>query len=150
MIDVLIAVHEFAFALPLLTGLVRELRRSPESLRDVSVSLDRLADVLLKAGQADVEIDGARKTPLDLYRESLGLSQQIVSEFGRSPESLHDLIVSFSRLAMMAFGQEDAEAGGAHLKRCFAILEEIEARGWQDAQTGQFRRALEAFADGLG
>jgi len=102
-----------------------------------------------RVGQADVELDGERQTPLALYLQSLGLSQQIVSEFGRSPQSLHDLIVSFHRLAMVAFGELDAEAGREHLDRCFELLEEIENRGWQDARTRQFRQALEAVAAGL-
>jgi hypothetical protein len=97
-----------------------------------------------------VEIDGARKTPLALYRESLGLSQQIVTEFGRSPQSLHDLIASYSRLAMMALNENEAEAGKVHLRQCFEILREIEHRGWEDARTGQYRQGLKAIATAIG
>ena len=63
---------------------------SPESLRDVSVSLDNVGKVAQQQGRwGDAQ---------HAYEESLQLSRRLAALLGDSPESLRDLCVSLSKL----------------------------------------------------
>ncbi|MDR3690859.1 MAG: toll/interleukin-1 receptor domain-containing protein [Fimbriimonas sp.] len=67
--------------------------RSPEALRDVSVSLNKVADV-----EASL---GLREEALGRYRESLDIRREVLSTYGRSPEALRDVSISCGRVASM-------------------------------------------------
>ena len=70
------------------------LRRSPytpESLRDLSISLDNVAGIQQQRGQLD--------EALDAYTESLTLRRRIRTTYGDTPESLRDLSVSLDNVA---------------------------------------------------
>ena len=88
--------HEVALeAATALVELHRELvRRSPDSptaLRDLSVSLNKLANIQRDRGQLD--------DALTAYTESLHLSRRIQSTYGDTPQSLRDLSVSLDNVA---------------------------------------------------
>ncbi|MGH3830850.1 MAG: hypothetical protein ACRDRS_10455, partial [Pseudonocardiaceae bacterium] len=78
-----------------LVELHRELaRRSPDSptaLRDLSVSLDKVAGIQQERGQLD--------DALTAYTESLHLRRRILTTYGDTPQSLRDLSVSLDNVA---------------------------------------------------
>ncbi len=84
--------------------ILKEFGESPQSLRDVSVSLDRVADVELALGN--------REEALKRYTESLGFCKRIRDEFGESPESLRDVSVSLAKLALLHMEGDSTIAGG--------------------------------------
>ena len=86
---------------------------SPQSLRDVSVSLNNVGDVELE--------EGDRAAALDKYQRSLQLAEQIVKQFGASPESLEDWALSLYRVG--------------RILEAIAQLEEIVAHGWGSPRT---------------
>jgi len=77
-----------------MTGVARRLLseygESPERLRDVSVSLDRVGDVRRELG----DLTGAGES----YAESLEVSRRLLSEYGESPERLRDVSVSLNKV----------------------------------------------------
>jgi tetratricopeptide (TPR) repeat protein len=88
--------HEIALdAAAALVDLHRELvRRSPDSpttLRDLSVSLNKVAGIQQERGQLD--------DALTAYTESLTLRRRILTTYGDTPQSLRDLSVSLNKVA---------------------------------------------------
>lgn len=67
---------------------------TPETLRDLSVSLDKVGDVARDLG----DLDAARA----VYEESLALRQQLRSALGDTPQALRDLSVSQQKIADLA------------------------------------------------
>ena len=84
--------------------LFRSFGKTPESLRDLSVALDRVGDVWA----AQLQWQDA----LACYQESLQVRRQIVAEFGETPESLRDLLVSHAKMAQALSGMDN------HLLAC--------------------------------
>ena len=124
-------------------SIVTEFGRSPESLRDVSVSLDNVADAMRGVGIAELTIDGASRDALSLYRESLDVSRSIVTEFGRSPQSLHDLFISYSRMILIFGEAGDPVALNEFLTNARQVLDEIHECSWENMQTQQFEEWLD-------
>ena len=73
---------------------------TPQTLRDLSVSLDRLGDAERERGRAEAAIEA--------YRESLDLRRQLRESLGDTPQTLRDLSVSLERL-----GDAERERGRA-------------------------------------
>ncbi|TWT39334.1 ATP-binding protein [Blastopirellula retiformator] len=136
-------------SLGLCRGIVTEFGRSPQSLRDVSVSLDKTADMMRALGLGTLEIAGETYQAIDLYVESLGLRRGIVTEFGRSPESLRDIFVSQSRFVVLAIADEQPNGAIEPLRECLKILDEIEARGWADSRTVADRNWADSMVNAL-
>ena len=63
---------------------------TPESLRDLSISLDRVGDVRRAAG----ELASATVA----YEESLALRRRLVDAYGETPRSLRDLSISLDKV----------------------------------------------------
>ena len=63
---------------------------APQSLRDVSVSLDRLGDVRREAGDLTAATI--------VFEESLALDRRVLDAYGEMPQALRDLSVSLDRL----------------------------------------------------
>ena len=79
---------------------------TPQSLRDLSVSLDNLGDVRREAG--DPEATAA-------YQESLQIRRRLLDLYGETPQSLRDLSVSLNKLGDVRGGAGDlAEATAAY------------------------------------
>ena len=70
--------------------LIERVGETPESLRDLSVSLNNVG----KTSQFLGEFESARK----LYEESLKISRQLIERVGETPESLRDLSVSLDNV----------------------------------------------------
>ena len=66
---------------------------TPWSLRDLSVSLNKVGDVRRAAG----ELGSARAA----YEESLALDRRLVDAYGETPQSLRDLSISLGRVGAM-------------------------------------------------
>ncbi|MGH3822516.1 MAG: hypothetical protein ACRDRA_06710, partial [Pseudonocardiaceae bacterium] len=64
---------------------------SPIALRDLSVSLNKVANIQRERG----ELDDA----LSAYTQSLDLSQRILTSYGETPQSLRDLSISLDNVA---------------------------------------------------
>jgi tetratricopeptide (TPR) repeat protein len=98
--------HEVALeAAAALVELHRErVRRSPDSptvLRDLSVSLDKVADIQRERGQLE--------DALTAYTESLTLARRIQTTYGDTPQSLRDLSISLDNVANI---QRQLDDGG--------------------------------------
>ena len=126
LLDTLSRAPDRDIALDAATALVdvrRELMRrhpdTPEALRDLSVSLDKVAGIQQRRGQLD--------EALDAYTESLTLSRRIRATYGDTPESLRDLSVSLDNVAgiQQQRGQLD-EALDAYTDalRWYSVLDE--------------------------
>ena len=133
---------------------------SPQLLRDLSISLERLGDAQFEVGQGG--------QALEAYRESLGLRQQLREVLGDSPQVLRDLSVSLNKLgdAQREAGQ-DAQALEAYresleLKRQLRealgdspqMLRDLSVSlnklGDAQLEAGQGAQALEAYRESLG
>jgi tetratricopeptide (TPR) repeat protein len=64
---------------------------SPDALRGLSVSLDKVADIEEQRGQLD--------DALTNYTESLNLARQLLAHYGDTPQTLRDLSVSLNNVA---------------------------------------------------
>ena len=100
--------------------IVNHFGETPESLRDLSVSLDRVGDVEL--------VEGRREEALSAYRRSLEISERIVSHFGETPESLSDVVVSRFKMS-----QAETEQALQHLTAARVALVSLNKRGWTSA-----------------
>jgi len=78
---------------------------SAQAARDVSVSLDRLADFLARRGQA-----GDAEQALGYYERSLAVSEQLQAANPQSAQAARDVSISLERLAAMAAKTPGAEA----------------------------------------
>ena len=103
---------------------------SAQSLRDLSVSLDKVGDVARDLGQ----LDEARSA----YQESLEISRQLTTLTGNSAQSLRDLSVSVEKVGDVArdLGQLD-EARSAYqesldISRQLSTLDDSSAQSLRD------------------
>ncbi len=71
-------------------ALIDKSGKTPERLRDLSVSMDRLGDVIQALGR----LDEAQQA----YRESEKLDRALINDFGKTPERLRDLSISMNKL----------------------------------------------------
>ena len=87
-------------------GRIEEFGKTPQSLRDLSVSLDNVSDTARALGEQDEARRG--------YEESLAISRKIIEEFGETPESLRDLSVSLNNVSdtARALGELDEARRG--------------------------------------
>ena len=96
---------------------VKERGETPESLRDLSVSLDNVGNTAKALG----DYTEARVH----FTESLQIRQQIVERVGETPESLRDLSVSLSNLGDMARALVDREKAKAYFEEGLAIADTL-------------------------
>ena len=72
-------------------GQIKRIGETPESLRDLSVSLNKVGDTARALG----ELDEARRG----YEESLEIRRKIIERIGETPESLRNLSVSLEKVS---------------------------------------------------
>lgn len=96
--------------------------KTPERLRELSVSISKLGDIALGLGRLD-EAQTA-------YAEGERLSRELIAEFGKAPERLRDLSVSKDRLGNIAkaLGRLD-EAQTAYAEQISIARELLDAYG---------------------
>lgn len=88
----------------LMESWARKLNQSdtPESLRDLSISLDNVGDVAKQQGRwGDAQ---------SAYEESLGIRRRLCAMLGETPEALRDLAVSLSKSGDLCTGQNQLAA----------------------------------------
>ena len=81
---------------------------------------------------------------MSLYRESLDVRRSIVTEFGRSPQSLHDLFISYSRMILIYDEAGDRVFLNEFLTNARQVLDEIHECGWENLQTQQCEEWLDS------
>ncbi len=89
-LDSEIALDAAAALVDLHRELVRRSPDSPPTLRDLSASLDNVADIQQERGQLD--------DALAAYTESLDLSRRIHTTYGDTPQSLRDLSIYLNNI----------------------------------------------------
>ena len=90
---------------------------SPQSLRDVSVSLNKVGDV--------ERAKGKRVAALVKFRKSLQLREQIVEQFGASPESLRDVSISLNKVGDVERAEGNRAAALDKYQRSLQLCEQI-------------------------
>jgi hypothetical protein len=117
--------------------LVGRFGETPERLRDVSVSLDRVGDVAERQG--DLVLAGKH------YGDGLDIARLLVERFGETPERLRDVSLSLDRVGDVAERQGDLVLAGKSLKEGFAVLDRVpeEMRIPFDAEVRESLQRLE-------
>jgi len=75
-------------------GQINDFGQTPERLRDLSVSMNKLGDVARTLGR----LDEAQQA----YRESETVRRALIKDFGQTPERLRDLSVSMEKVGNVA------------------------------------------------
>ncbi|MGH3800906.1 MAG: hypothetical protein ACRDTD_12350 [Pseudonocardiaceae bacterium] len=81
--------------------LVERYPDSPTALRDLSISLNKVAGIQQERGQLD--------DALTAYTESLTLRRRILTDYGETPQSLRDLSISLNKVAGIQQQQEEGQ-----------------------------------------
>ncbi len=119
----------------------RLLRANPESAqaaRDVSVSLERLADFLARRG-----LPGDAEAALGHYQRSLEVSERLLRANPESAQAARDVMVSHFKFFHFHRQRGDETAAMESLAKCFAILDSFAREGRpMDAQMRQLHAQL--------
>ncbi len=91
--------------------------QSPEALRDLSVSLNKVGNIRRALG----DLDAARVS----YEKSLAISEQLVQLTGQSPEALRDLSISLDKVGDIRRALGDLDAARASYEKSLAISEQL-------------------------
>jgi tetratricopeptide (TPR) repeat protein len=108
---------------------------SAQAARDVSVSLERLADFLASRGQP-----GDADLALGHYQRSLEVRERLLAANPDSAQAARDVSVSLERLAdfLASRGQPgDADLALGHYQRCHEVLERLLAANPDSAQASR-------------
>ncbi len=81
---------------------LEEETESPQAMRDLSVSLEKLGNVQRDTGDA--------AAALDAFQQSLKISYRLIEQFGESPQAMRDLLVSLNKLGDVQRNTGDAAA----------------------------------------
>jgi len=117
-----------------------DVTRTPACLRDLCSARSRLANLLVKLGEA--------KKAQVLLVESLDLSKSLVEEFGETPERLRDLMVAQGALGDVLQVLDEPEQASALFQQALNSAEQLVARFGPTAQRcgdvaeGQLRLGL--------
>ena len=90
---------------------------TPEALRDVSVSLNKVGDVELALGERE-----RRWRPT---RRGLEISERLLETFGETPEALRDVSVSLDRIGDVELALGERESALAAYRRGLEIRERL-------------------------
>ncbi len=88
---------------------------TPESLRDLSVSLNNVGNTSVQLG----DLDKGR----DSFEQSLEISRKIVERVGETPESLRDLSVSLDNVGNTSVKLGDLDKGRDSFEQSLEICE---------------------------
>lgn len=70
-------------------------------------------------------------------------------DVGPTPQSLHDLVASHARLALIAIEVHDPAEARQHLAQSTKLLNEVDRLHWTTAKTSAFREGLAALEQTL-
>jgi tetratricopeptide (TPR) repeat protein len=91
--------------------------RTPQALRDLSISLNHVANVLLAEG----ERAGAREK----YEECEAIRRELLDRYGRTPEALRDLSISLDHVADVLLAEGNRAGAREKYEECEAIRREL-------------------------
>ncbi len=97
--------------------LLKKNKETPESLRDLSVSLNNVGKTAVSQGDY-----GEGRV---CFKESLEISRKILTRVGETPESLRDLSVSLDNVGNTAVSQGDYGEGQACFTEGLGIVKEL-------------------------
>jgi hypothetical protein len=100
--------------------IISEFGESPDRLRDVSISLERLGDVKLRVGT-----ESSVGEAFVHYEESLDVRRRIISEFGESPDRLRDVSVSLFRLVSIEDHRENSDGVCIRVSEVIDIMNKL-------------------------
>lgn len=114
----------------------------PQLQRDVSISLNKIADMLLE--------EGNRQAALDNYQKALAIAEKLAVDDPGQRLFQRDVAVSFERIADVLREEGDPQAALDNYQKCLAIAEKLAA---DDPGQPQLHRdvavSLERIADVL-
>jgi tetratricopeptide (TPR) repeat protein len=111
---------------------------SAQAARDVSVSLNKLADFLASRGQP-----GDAEQALGHYQRSLEVAERLLVANPESAQAARDVSVSHFKFFHFHRQRGDEAAAVASLRECFAILDSFARAGRpMDAQMRQLHGQL--------
>ncbi len=113
--------------------------KNTEWQRDVSISLDRIADVLLAQGDA--------ATALGEYRKGLAIRERLAASDPKNTQWQRDVWVSLDRIADVLLAQGDAATALAEYRKGLAIAER---RAASDPKNTEWQRDVAVICFKLG
>ncbi len=115
--------------------LLRDNPQSAQAARDVSVSLNKLADFLASRSQP-----GDAEQALGFYQRALDVREQLLRDNPQSAQAARDVSVSLNKLADFLASRSqpgDAEQALDFYQRCLSILEQLLRDNPQSAQAAR-------------
>ena len=91
---------------------------TPELLRDISISLNKVGDMARAQGEPE--------SAADYYRQSLAIRQQLQQLLGDTPEVLRDISVSLNKVGDMAWAQGEPESAADYYRQSLAIARQLQ------------------------
>jgi tetratricopeptide (TPR) repeat protein len=102
-------------------ALCRERRQSqgetPEALRDLSVSLNKVGDIRRARGELSAAAEA--------HEESLALSRQLREVMGQTPEALRDLSVSLNKVGDIRRARGELSAAAEAYEESLALIRQV-------------------------
>ena len=120
-------------------SVLRQTGETPESLRDLSVSLNNVGKTSVQLG----DFDRGR----DYFEQSLEISRKIVERVGETPESLRDLSVSLDNVGKTSVQLGDFDKGRDYFEQSLEISRKIVERV---GETPESLRDLSVSLDNVG
>jgi tetratricopeptide (TPR) repeat protein len=114
-------------------GLLAANPESAQAARDVSVSLERLADFLARRG-----LPGDAAQALGHYQRSLTIDEGLLAANPESVQTARDLLISIERLAEMRAQQGDLAGALIEQERALNMARRL----WENAQSWESGRSL--------
>ncbi|ALQ50317.1 tetratricopeptide repeat protein [Nitrosomonas ureae] len=112
---------------------------TPQSLRDLSISLDNVGNVARERGDLkDAQV---------YYAESLALSRQLLQQLGETPQSLRDLSISLDNVGNVARERGDLKDAQVYYAESLALRRQLLQ---QLGETPQSLRDLSVSVDKMG
>ncbi len=114
--------------------------QSAQAVRDLSVSLIKLADFLAQRGEA-----GDREAALAYYQRCLELRKGLLDANPRSVDAARDIAVLYFKFAHFYRELGDEQAALKNLAKCFDVIDSFVREGYpMDAQIRQLHAELAA------
>ena len=92
---------------------------TPQVLRDLSFSLNKVADIDKTLGRYEAALTG--------YNESLQIRRELKAQLGTTPEVLQDLSIALERLADCEVSLQHHDKALAAYQECLPLLERLQA-----------------------
>ncbi|MFL6120484.1 tetratricopeptide repeat protein, partial [Actinophytocola sp.] len=90
---------------------------TPQTLRDLSISLEKVGDIHRQRGQLD--------QALTHYNETLALRRRIHNHYGETPQTLRDLSISLNKVGLVREAQKQFDGALAAYTEATAIYRRL-------------------------